>query len=74
MRSASTGTLRVYKGCNPGCTLVGTSTLHGESLFGNLDTKGTTLAVGPFLNGAVDVYKYNSGAVRQRIRTASPTV
>ncbi|HEX3458365.1 MAG TPA: hypothetical protein VHR97_10465, partial [Candidatus Baltobacteraceae bacterium] len=55
-----TGTLRVYKGCNPGCTLVGTSTLQGESLFGGLDSKGKTLAVGDFLNGTVDVYAYNA--------------
>jgi len=57
-----TGTLRVYKGCNPACTLVGTSTLQGESLFGNLDTKGKTLAVGDFINGDVDVYSYNSSS------------
>jgi hypothetical protein len=57
-----TGTLRVYKGCNPGCTLVGTSTLQGASLFGGLDAKGKTLAVGDFGNGTVDVYSYNATA------------
>jgi hypothetical protein len=55
-----TGTLRVYKGCNPACTAVGSSSLHGASLFGNLDSKGKNLALGDYANGTVDVYTYNS--------------
>lgn len=55
--------LYVYKGCAPACTLVSSSTLHGESLFGGLDKKGKTMAAGDFSNGSVDVYKYSSSGV-----------
>jgi hypothetical protein len=61
---AAAGKLYVYSGCNPACTLVSTSTLHGESLFGGLDKKGANLALGDFENQEVDVYSYSptSGA------------
>jgi hypothetical protein len=54
------GTLYVYSGCNTACTLVKSTALHGESLFGNLNAKGNQLVVGDFENGACDVYTYNS--------------
>lgn len=53
------GMLFVYKGCDPKCTLVSTSKLEGESFFGGLDSKGTTLALGDYENGVVDVYSYS---------------
>lgn len=58
------GTLYVYKGCNPTCSLVSTTTLAGESLFGGLNSKGNQLAIGDVGNGTVDVYTYSptSGA------------
>jgi len=58
------GKLYVYSGCNPACTLVSTSTLHGYSLYGTLDKKGENLALGDYGNGTVDVYSYSptSGA------------
>jgi hypothetical protein len=54
------GTVRVYKGCTPACTLVGSSSLHGSSLFGNVDATGKLLAMGDYGSGTVDVYKYNA--------------
>lgn len=56
-----TGQLFVFKGCNPTCTLVnGPMALHGEAVFGHLNKKSTAFATGDFINGQVDVYKYNS--------------
>jgi hypothetical protein len=54
------GTLYVYKGCDPKCTLVSTSTLEGKSFFGGLDSTGTDLALGDYENGTVDVYSYST--------------
>jgi hypothetical protein len=56
---AANATLYVYSGCNPACTLVSTSTLEGESIFGGLDKKGKNLALGDFENQQVDVYSYS---------------
>jgi hypothetical protein len=53
------GTLYVYSGCNPACTLVSTSTLHGESIFGGLNKKGNMLSLGDYGNSEVDVYTYS---------------
>jgi|GEM_PF-852271 hypothetical protein len=60
--------LYVYKGCNPACTLVSSSTLEGQPIFGGLNAQGTQLAVGDPLiggtshnhDGGVDIYNYNA--------------
>jgi hypothetical protein len=58
------GSLYVYKGCNPKCTLVGGPfTLEGASFFGNLNGSGTQLAVGDYANGSVDVYDYSPSGI-----------
>jgi hypothetical protein len=54
------GMLYVYSGCNPKCKVVSTSKLEGESFFGGLDSKGTSLALGDYENGTVDVYSYST--------------
>lgn len=54
-----TGTLYVYRGCNPACTLVSSSPLRGESLFGGLDARGKHFVVGDDSNTEVDVYSYS---------------
>jgi hypothetical protein len=53
-----TGSLFVYKGCNPKCTLVSSSTLKGASIFGNLNAKGNQVAIGDLANSDIDVYTY----------------
>jgi hypothetical protein len=57
---SANGVLYVYSGCNPACTLVSTTTLHGDSLFGGLDSKGTSLALGDYANNEIDVYSYST--------------
>jgi hypothetical protein len=59
-----TGALYVYKGCDPKCTVVSSSTLKGDSIFGNLNQKGNELAVGDVANSDVDVYKYAPTGVK----------
>jgi len=54
------GTLYVYSGCNPKCSLVGSTKLEGEALFGGLDGTGKYLSLGDYENNAVDIYSYNS--------------
>jgi hypothetical protein len=54
------GELYVYKGCNPKCKLVSSSPLQGASIFGNLNSDGTQLAVGDLSNSDIDVYTYKS--------------
>jgi hypothetical protein len=53
------GTLYVYKGCDPHCHLVGSSPLQGQSVYGGLNAAGNELAVGDVANSDVDVYSYN---------------
>jgi hypothetical protein len=55
----STGSLFIYKGCNPKCTLVKSSTLKGASIFGNLNAAGTEMIAGDVANSDIDVYKYS---------------
>jgi len=53
------GTLYVYNGCNPDCTLVGGPfTLKGSSVEAGLNKEGTKLAVGDNAIQAVDIYAY----------------
>jgi hypothetical protein len=60
----STGSLYVYKGCNPKCTVVSSSTLKGASIFGNLDSAGTEMVAGDVTNSDIDVYKYAPTGVK----------
>jgi hypothetical protein len=53
-----TGALYVYSGCDPKCKVVSSSTLKGDSIFGNLNQKGDEVAIGDVTNVDVDVYKY----------------
>ncbi|HVN68238.1 MAG TPA: hypothetical protein VMU38_01095 [Candidatus Binatia bacterium] len=56
---AFTPALRVYKGCNPTCTLVGGPfALNGDSVYGHLNKKSTEFVAGDYANGELDVYKY----------------
>jgi hypothetical protein len=58
---AFTPAVRIYKGCNPTCTLVaGPFTLHGDSVFGHLNKKSTEFIAGDYANGEIDVYKYST--------------
>lgn len=52
--------LYVYRGCNPGCVLIGGPfSLHGEAIFGHLNAGSTTFATASFENSSIDVYSYN---------------
>jgi len=56
--------LFVYSGCRPACKLVaGPFNLQGKSLYGKLDSKGTTFAAADYQNGKVDIYKYSTSAL-----------
>ncbi len=53
------GSLYVYKGCDPKCSLVGGPfALRGAVLYGHLNEKNTAFAVGNASDATVDVYKY----------------
>lgn len=53
------GSLWVYSGCNPTCTVVGGPfTLQGDSFYGSLNRRGTELALGDWQLGQVDIYSY----------------
>ncbi|MGC1381580.1 MAG: hypothetical protein WA814_11235 [Candidatus Baltobacteraceae bacterium] len=57
---SGTGSVWVYSGCNPSCSLVGGPfPLEGESVFGHLSKQSMTLATGDFEFGQVDVYNYS---------------
>ncbi len=62
--SAFDGQLYVYKGCNPGCSLVGGPfPLQGEAVFGHLNKKGNEFATGDYQYGQIDIYKYRPSAL-----------
>jgi hypothetical protein len=64
---AFTPAVRVYKGCNPACTLVGGPfSLFGDAIFGHLNKKSTAFATGDFANGEIDVYNYSPTSVTYR--------
>jgi hypothetical protein len=54
------GMLYVYKGCDPKCTVVSSSKMKGDSIFGNLNAAGNELVAGDVTNSTIDVYKYAS--------------
>ncbi len=56
--------LFVYTGCNPACKLAsGPFALKGASLYGKLDSHGTTFAAADYQNGQIDIYKYSTAAL-----------
>lgn len=58
--SAFDSEVYVYKGCNPGCTLVGGPfLLKNESIYGHLDQKSKHFAVSDYTLGEIDVYNYS---------------
>ena len=59
-----TGALYVYSGCDPKCKVVSSSTLQGDSIFGNLNQKGNEVAIGDVTNSDIDVYKYAPTGVK----------
>jgi hypothetical protein len=62
--SAFDSKLYIYKGCNPGCTLVGGPfTLNGEAVFGHLNTTSSAFVTGDFSIGQLDVYKYSPSGI-----------
>jgi len=62
--SAFDSKIYVYKGCNPGCSLVGGPfAMVNEAVFGHLDKKSKIFATGDFALGQVDVYKYSPTSI-----------
>lgn len=61
---SGTGSVWVYSGCNPSCTLVGGPfPTQGESIFGHVNKQSMSLAMGDFSVGAVDVYNYSPTSI-----------
>ncbi|HEY2476444.1 MAG TPA: hypothetical protein VGI19_16820 [Candidatus Cybelea sp.] len=51
----------IYAGCRPACRLIaGPLALQGKSIYGKLDTKGTTFAAADYQYGRIDLYKYST--------------
>jgi hypothetical protein len=60
------GSLYVYKGCNPACTVVGGPlALHGDAgeFYGHLDKGGNTFATMDFFVPQVNIYSYTPTAL-----------
>lgn len=58
------GRLYVYSGCAPKCQLVaGPFTLHGASIYGKLDSHGSTFAAADYQKGEIDIYSYDTTAL-----------
>ena len=50
---------RVYKGCDPKCTLLGGPfALSGNTIFGHLNERSTEFVGADYQYGEIDVYKY----------------
>ncbi|MGC2633608.1 MAG: hypothetical protein WA215_05275 [Candidatus Cybelea sp.] len=52
----------VYSGCNPACTLVSTSNLTGESIFGHVGKQSLRFVTTNLESADVEVYKYRAKA------------
>jgi hypothetical protein len=50
----------VYSGCNPACTLISTSNLTGESIFGHLGKNSQRFVTTNLESADVEVYKYRA--------------
>ena len=48
----------VYSGCNPACTLISSSQLAGESIFGHLGQKSLRFVTTDLESADVEVYRY----------------
>lgn len=58
---AGTGAINVYSGCNPACTLVSSSPMIANAVFGHMNSMhNNKLAVGDYVNGQIDIYKGNA--------------
>jgi hypothetical protein len=53
-------TVNVYSGCNPACTLISSSNLAGESLFGHMGRENERFVTTDLENASVEVYRYKS--------------
>lgn len=54
------GSIYVYSGCNPACTVVGGPfSTQGESLFGGLNKESNQFVVGDYEDTQADVYTYS---------------
>jgi hypothetical protein len=51
-------TVNVYSGCNPACTLLSSTTLVGESIFGHVGKQGLRYVVTDLSDAAIEVYSY----------------
>jgi hypothetical protein len=58
------GDVNVYKGCNPKCELISSTTLLNPGYFGHLDKRGNRLAVASNVAGQIDIYKYSPKGVK----------
>jgi len=51
-------TVNVYSGCNPACTLVSSSNLAGESIFGHVGRQDEHFVTTDLETATIEVYKY----------------
>lgn len=54
--------VKVYSGCNPACTLLSTSSLAGESIFGHLGRQNGRFVTTDLENASTEVYTYSATA------------
>jgi len=64
---AFSGTIYVYKGCDPRCSLVGGPfALQGASVYGTLNVNSTMFAAADVDTSEVDVYRYSPTGITYR--------
>lgn len=57
---SGTGSIWVYSGCNPSCSLVGGPfPLQGETVFGHLNKQSMAFVAGNVAAGSLDIYSYS---------------
>jgi hypothetical protein len=52
--------VNVYSGCNPACTLLSSSNLAGESIFGHLGRQNNRFVTTDLENASTEVYSYSA--------------
>jgi hypothetical protein len=52
--------VNVYSGCNPACTLISTSNLAGESLYGHVGRQSLRFVTTDLINASIEVYSYSA--------------
>jgi hypothetical protein len=69
-----TAMVRIYKGCNPRCKLMGGpfSTGRGDTVCGHLNEDSTELAVANLSRQEVDIYRYSTAALTFLYSFATP--